>query len=171
MTRERRDPHYSPGKIRGVNHYFEDRIGQMSSYIYIDYDDGGTQGFGGIALGPKDGKFEKAWVRELCLHFEVSKLEELVGLKCHVLRCWDEWNTTIDGIEAPNGSRFTIRGFLKRNLKDYQETSAFADKAESIQREISFLERRIAEERTRMRNMRKKYKAWDEPDTRGPIDE
>lgn len=154
------DPFRTPATISAVKHYFEDHVGQMSSYVFCDYDDGGTQGFGGLALGPKGGALEKQWERELMTTFGVVRFDSLVGKRCYVLRCFDQWNATMEGLEAENGNRFTVRGFVKRHLG--VDRDPLEQEQESLRSSIAMHERRAAEDKLSLSRVRKGYKSWEE---------
>lgn len=158
------DPFRTPATVSGVKHYFEEHVGQMTSYVFCDYDDGGTQGFGGLALGPKGGKIEKAWEEELLNIFCVTDLKHAVGKRCYVLRCFDQWNANMEGIENTHGDRLTIRGFVKRQFPDKPELwrNPLVQKEEDLRSSIAMHERRAAEGKIELRNLRKGYKSWEE---------
>lgn len=156
----KQDPFRTPATIDSAKHYFEDHVGQMSSFIFCNYDDGGTQGFGGLALGPKGGALEKAWELEVCDLFRVHSFGQLVGKRCYVLRSIDEWNATMEGLENDLGRRLTIRGFVKRHLGI--DRDPLAQEKESITSSIAMHERRAMEERRRLATLEARYKSWEE---------
>lgn len=131
------DPFRKAGQIESVKHYFEDHVGQWTNYVFVKYDDFGTQGFGGYALGREEGEFEQAYVRELCATFGVKKLDELVGKRCVALFEEKGWNAFSRGLECEKtGKRFTIRGFLKRNLKGYRDETAYEKNVQDLEKTI-----------------------------------
>lgn len=156
------DPFRTPATIESGKHYFEEHVGQMTSYVFCNYDDGGTQGFGGLGLGPKGGKLERAWERDVCDLFKVKDFKQLEGKRCYVLRCFDEWSATMEGLEAEDGRRLTIRSFLKRHLPDQKEQrDPLQYKIESLESSIEMHKRRAREDFETLRTIRKRYKAWD----------
>ena len=160
------DPFRKPGVIENVKHYFEDHVDQMTNFVFVKYDDFGTQGFGGYALGKKGEDLEKAYSREICATFGVRKMEQLVGKRCIALFAESGWNSVSVGLEdEETGKRFTIRGFLRRNLPGYKDESAYDKKLEELNRDRNRLRAnllRIEDELSEIAANKKLIREWDE---------
>jgi hypothetical protein len=98
------------------------------------------------------------FTKDLCSVFGVKKLTDLVGKKCYALRCFDELHTPIEALEAPSGARFVLTTWRKKHFPETKDP--LAGKRESIEGNISFLQRRVAEEKTRLAELDKNYHEW-----------
>jgi hypothetical protein len=115
--------------------------------VHLEGDPSGWgQGFGCLCM--KDEEESRRFVREVCETFGHSDPERLKGQKCLALYTDSPWGT-IEGIEAPGGKRFTIRGWRRRYYPDHAPTPTQAKRA-SIESDIRFHERRLAERRAEL---------------------
>lgn len=151
-----KDEFRKPGVIESVKHYFEDHVGQWTSYVFVKYDDYGTQGFGGYGQGrEEDDPLNRAYVRELCETFGVKRFDDLVGKRCVALFEEKGYNAYSRGLEdEETGKRFTVRGWLIRNLPSYKDVSTYETKMKDLDRDVRRAEetlRRIREERDNLR--------------------
>lgn len=117
---------------------------------------GSQEKFGGVPIG-----FE-AWKRELCETFDVQGFEDLPGKKCWVLRSFAEFHEPIEGLEAPNGKRFTRTGYARRHGRDPLYPNRLHCRVAYISDEISRLELRIAEMRHTLHGLSNRYFEWEE---------
>lgn len=133
------DPFRRSGVIETVKHYFEDHVGQWTSYVFVKYDKFGTQGFGGYGHGREKGNpLDGAYVRELCSAFGVRKLDDLVGKRCIALFEEKGFNAMSRGLESEEtGRRFTIRGWLKRNLPKFDDVPTYERNLREIDETIN----------------------------------
>lgn len=148
--------HRQFGTIQRVE-YAPCDYGPIQVIVTIDVFGGGSQEkFGGVPIG-----FE-AWKRELCETFDVQGFEELPGKKCWVLRSFAEFHEPIEGLEAPNGKRFTRTGYARRHGRDPLYPNRLHCRVADISDEISRLERRIAEMRHTLHGLSNRYFEWEE---------
>lgn len=134
--------------------------GERSPYdvwVYCDFENGGTQGFGGFVL---DKPLAKTYAQEICEVFGVKKFKNLKGLKGFALYSFGEWNDPIEGLEAPSGKRFTISGFRKRHFPD-KFKSALEEEQESLRLDIQWATRRIAECNAKLKTLNDNYIDWE----------
>jgi hypothetical protein len=104
---------------------------------------GWGQGFGGLAL--KDEGEITRFTKEVCETFDVANARELVGQTCTALYATSPFGT-VEGIEAPSGKRFTIRGYRLRHHPEYAQTPTVLERAR-LQGEVQFHTRRAEESR------------------------
>ena len=119
-------------------------------------DSGWGQGFGGLCLG--DDKLADDFEADIKAIFGVNKLEDLVGKQCYVLRCFDQWNENIEGLESLDGKRFTLTKWRKKHFPETK--SPLEDRIDSIHRSISSFTRRINQESDDLKTIRSKYVEW-----------
>jgi hypothetical protein len=109
----------SPGRIRAA-HLDTSHIATI--WVQVVYDEGGSQGFGGIAL--TENAVLESYTGDLLRTFGVQHLDGLAGRRCWILRRRDRPAADIEGLEAEDGSQFTItdwqrkHGFPTRPLED-----------------------------------------------------
>lgn len=82
-------------------------------WVQVDYDDGGSQDFGGIEL--PDDAHVTMYIKDLCAAFGVTKLTQLWGKRCHALKCRGGYQESIEGLEAEDGTRFTFTGWRRQH--------------------------------------------------------
>jgi hypothetical protein len=126
--------------------------------IWITVDGDGVQGFGGICFDDGESELEKDFIKSVCGVFGVKKLDDLVGKECYALRCFEEMHTPIEALEAPSGKRFVLTAWRKKHFPETKDP--LTGKRESIEGNISFLQRRVAEEKTRLAHLDNKYHEW-----------
>jgi hypothetical protein len=96
--------------------------GLLTVRVNLDFDGGGWNGwthgwiqsFGDLVL--RDDAECDTFVREICAIFGHSDPDRLVGQACVAL--YSHLGSKVEGIEAPSGKRWTIRGFLLRHYPD-----------------------------------------------------
>jgi hypothetical protein len=88
---------------------------------------------------------------------EDAAIQSLIGQECYVLRCWGTHNDAIEGLEVA-GRRLCRTSFLdgcgeriKRPIERERD---------SVSSEIRFLERRLSEERAKLRTLEDEYVDW-----------
>lgn len=151
------DKHRKPGAVRSVSPPFIEDHGILTTNVYVDLDECGTQGFGGLALNPI---LAKDYVARLCATFGVKDMSALVGKKCYALYSFDGFNELIEGLEsADTGHRFLHNAW--RRLHFPETKSVYAQKVESIQREIAHLRSRCADEEARLMRLRASHVDWE----------
>jgi len=129
-----------PAKIERVFRGKEDH-GIETVTIHLE-GPGWGQGFGCLCM--TDEAESRLFLQEMCAAFDLADPERLVGLECHAL--YSTPYGTIDGLEAPSGKRFTIRGWRKRHYPDHAPTPT-EEKRESLLNTIAWAERRAAQAR------------------------
>jgi len=144
------------GTIRDARVFVEDH-GILTSYITIDFDSGGTQGFGGLCLNNK--KTAKSYTDDICKIFGVKNLEDIVGMKCYALRNFDTWNEIISGIETLDGKRFTHYAWRKKMFPNYVK-HPLAEKLESLNRDLEYLKKRIVQTELEIASISEKFVDW-----------
>lgn len=133
-------------------------------WVQVDYDKGGSQGFGGLAL--QDQRIMASYVAALCDTFGVHALGDLKGLRCHALKCWEGHQETIEGLEAPDGRRFTITGWRRKQGLDFP--SPLEQRRESLRRDIAEATRCIETATRQMAALAEGYTDWSqEPEAPG----
>jgi hypothetical protein len=117
-------------------------------YIRLQFK-GSFQVFGGLCLQDVAGSRE--YLSEVCAIFNVAESKQLVGQKCIAL--YSTPCGCIEGLEAPNGKRFTHYGFIKRHCPGKERTPT--EKArESLESDIRHHRRRLAESEEKLRNFK-----------------
>ena len=135
-----------PARIASVFRGQEDH-GIWTVLISLEGPTGGwSQGFGQLCL--KDETETHQFLQEVCDVFEFSDPMRLKGAECFALYSESPWSS-IEGIEAPNGRRFTIKGYRRRHYPKHAPTPTQA-KRDSLLRDIAFHERRAAERRVEL---------------------
>ena len=116
------------------------------------------QAFGGVVLDEE--KYGPAFIRELCETFGVSKLDDLVGKECHGLWAYGRHNESIEGLEAPDGKRFTMTSFRRRHWPEMDHSVIAARKA-SLIGTINWAERRASEARADLAKLTDGFVDWE----------
>jgi hypothetical protein len=131
----------------------------LTCSVGVDFS-GGHQGFGNLIL---DEDLIVSFERELCEAFGVRATKELVGKKCFALRCFGHWNDNIEGLESlDTGKRFTLNGWRKRNVKNFEVISPLEQRKKSLHANIEWARRRIADSELELARIDKEYTSWDE---------
>jgi hypothetical protein len=104
------------------------------------------QSFGNLCL--RDDAEARQFVWEVCDVFGLADPERLVGQACVALYSESPWST-IEGIEAPSGRRFTIKGYRRRHYPDQALTPTEERRARLVSM-IASHERRLAEYRAEL---------------------
>lgn len=151
-----KDSHREEGTIASV---FSGRAYHEIPTVCVDIDLGGGchQGFGNLVL---DEKGEKLFLRELCDLFHVQDPKQLVGKKCFALRSFSEWNTPIEGLEAPDGKHFTITSFRKRHYPNNSQ-SVIRSKKQSLRDDIARYKHQIKEAEQDLEALDDDYVDWE----------
>lgn len=102
----------------------------------------------------------RGFVEMLLRSLGVGELSDLVGMELHALRCWDTHGAMIEGLETLDGKRFTKTAWAREVLGDTSDP--LTREMSSLQREISFLTRRIEQTQDLITQRVLTYKAWDE---------
>lgn len=132
-----------PAKITRLFRGKEDH-GIWTVVVHLESPTGGWgQGFGCLAL--KDEDETRVFVQEVCAIFGHSDPERLTGQECLALYCVSPWDS-IEGIEAPDGKRFTVRGFRLRHYPNHAPTPTDSKRA-SLVHTIEWASRRVNEAR------------------------
>ena len=136
----------------------ENNRGLWSSWIFIDFEDGGSQGFGGLYL--KNKTIATHYMHSVCAAFGVPSWDDLVEKKCYALKNFGGYEESINGIESVDtGFRFTHYKWRKELFPE-QTKDPFEERAESIKASIINMERDIIEKKKALANLKSKYKAW-----------
>lgn len=153
-----RDPYREFGKITAVKAEEFRGDGGEPNTVWVTWEAEGTgQGFGGLML---DKKGIKVFLDMLCDTFGTRIPEQLVGKPCYALRAFGGWNEPIWGLESgETGRRFTLKSF--RTAMGYEAPSRFEETTKSLKSSIAMHERRAAEDRLTLNNLKKTYKDWD----------
>ena len=147
--------HRDPGTIDNITH--GDDHGLITSWVIIHFDNGCSQGFGGLCLEEKTLKY---FLRDLCKTFGVRKPWQLLGKKYIALRSFGGWNETIEGLETPKGKRFTITGFRKAYYPEHA-TSPLETRRAYLKLEIASWHRRIRDNETTLQNIDADFVDWE----------
>lgn len=125
------NPKRELGKIESVFQGPEDHD-IITCSVHIEFDSGGAQGFGYLALG----NLLEDFVNDLCATFNVKNLKDLIGKKCFALRCFSGHNEPIDGLESiETGKKFIINHWRKKHFANTKTT--LQDKIESLNNRIN----------------------------------
>lgn len=148
--------------------YGPDDHGCLTCWLHLSFG-GSVQGFGGLAL---DEKLGPDFAAALCALFGVpfespDSLNQLIGRRCWALRCFDENNTPIEGLEviwnlglkAEHAQRFTLTGWRRKHFPETLDV--LTAETHRIEREIAWAKRRLAEEEERLRTARSRYHSWE----------
>lgn len=119
---------------------------------------GSSQGFGNLCLG--DETMAKDFVDNLCTIFGVSKLEQLKGRNCYALRCFDEWNALIEGLEAdgPAGT-FLLTKWRRRHRPETK--NPLEEKREALVSRAQDLARQVSENAAAIARLDASYTDWE----------
>jgi len=131
--------------------------GCLVQWVQIEYDEGGSQGFGGIILSPEQAK---DYVKELCKTFNVKSIKKLKGKRAYALRSFDEFDGTIEGlVSIETGKAFLINVWRK---KHYPETkSVLEQKKEIIKARIESAKRNIFSWEEDLNRLDRSYIDWE----------
>lgn len=144
------------GTIKDARVYVEHRD-ILTSYITIDFDSGGTQGFGGLNLGNK--KIAKSYTDDICKAFGVKNLEDIVGMKCYALRNFSTWNEIICGLETLDGKRFTHYAWRKKMFPEHTK-HPLAEKLESLNDDLEYFKKKIEQTELEIAGISEKFVDW-----------
>lgn len=144
------------GTIIEAKVYTEDR-GILTSYITIDFDNGGTQGFGGLYL--LNDETAASYADAVCKVFGCKNMSYLVGKKCYALRNFATWNSDIVGLETLDGKRFTHYAWRKEMFPDVTK-HPLTDKISSLTNELARLKRRVEEKEQEIYSLSEKFTDW-----------
>lgn len=130
--------------------------GILTSFLHMEIK-GGSQGFGGLALDERTGEIWKAQLAEL---FSVRTFEEIEGRSCYVLRCWDTWNTPIEGLEV-DGKRFTITKFRRYCWPELNILDPLEMREKELRSSIRHIAKRIERDMDDLEEVRRDYVDWN----------
>lgn len=151
------DAYREHGTINSVKGPHTEDHGILTTWVFIDFTKGCSQGFGGIML---DAKLAESYTKDLCAAFGVKTIEDLAGKKCYALKSFSGWNEPIEGIEsADTGCRFLHNRWRKKHFMD--TTDVLSNRKKSVENEISFLNRRLDEEKLKLTKLSKDFVDWD----------
>lgn len=102
---------------------------------------GWGQAFGMLCM--KDETEARLFVQEVCAAFDTQDSETLAGRSCTALYSVSP-RSTIEGLEAPSGKRFTIRGWRKRHYPNEAPTPTEEERSR-LEGNVASLRRRLAE--------------------------
>jgi len=147
----------SPGKIAAVARgYDPDRCCHHVSLTVED-----TKGGQALSLmfnDEKEGSLYQAWIDEICTLFGVKHINEVVSKTCFVLRCFEENNCPIEGLEV-DGRRLTHTGFLRRHSKD---PGTVLDREQNrLRGEVQWAQRRKEQAEKRLIEVTNEYVDWE----------
>jgi len=142
-------------KVQEVFYGKEDH-GILTCSLMLGSEGNSMQGFGNLALDEETGP---AFVSSICELFKVNKLGKIKGKSCFALRCWPDWNTSIEGIEV-DGSRFLLTQFRRKFWPNDTKT-VLKTKKESILKEIAWAKRRVTELEMEMAQVTNGYIDWE----------
>ena len=149
MTTYTKEKLRRPARITSVFRGKEDH-GIWTVSVMLEGPTGGWgQGFGNLCM--QDEEETRTFVREVCATFNIADAERLVDQECIALYTDSPWGT-IEGIEAPSGKRFTIRGWRKRHYPDHAPTPT-EEKRTSLERRIASDERHLAERKAELASL------------------
>lgn len=129
--------------------------GIQTAWIYLDFK-GSSQGFGGLSL---TNGLDIHFISDLCSLFNVDKFKDLKGKKCYALRCFDTWNTPIEGLETENGEIFTITDFRHKHVPG-KIVTPLENKKTDLLSTISWATGRIKQAEQDLKEIEKEYVAW-----------
>jgi hypothetical protein len=90
-----------------------------SVWVQVEYDQGGSQGFGGLALNEE--ALREDYIHDLLDTFDKPRLAELVGQRVWVLRRRPDWQARIEGLTSVATSRrFTHTDWQRKH--GFEET-------------------------------------------------
>jgi hypothetical protein len=141
------------GKVHSTFYGREDH-GILTAVVRIEFDGGGGQGFGCLAFANE--RIADDFVVDLCTTFGVKRLQDLHGRRCIALRCFGYNNELIEALEAPDGKRFVLTAWRRKH--DPDAPTPLEARSQQVEREIALLERRLVEERARLRRLSAEYR-------------
>ena len=145
------------GKVANIFVGKEDH-GIFTCSISIEFNGGGSQGFGGLCLN--EDKLGKSFVKDLCETFGVKELDDLKDKECYALRCWDGFNDRIEGLESVNtGKRFIISNW--RRKMGFKSLSPLEEKRNSLKTDIEYAKQRIERCKQELKILEKNYTDWE----------
>jgi len=144
--------HVAPGVIAEIIHPSD----ETAVCLTIKLDSGEIRGFGGDCL-TKEGV--TAFLQGLCETLEVATPQKLVGTYCYALKSFSDWDDKIEGLESPSGDRFTLTGFMSRNLPGRVE-SPLTKRKELLSRELEAVRRRSMEIEAKLATLAADYIDW-----------
>lgn len=161
-----------PGVIAAVFYGKEDH-GILTCSIRIDFN-GSTQSFGNLCLTEELGP---DFVRAVCVSFGVkvptglvllSTLREclgrLIGERCYALRCFDDYNTPIEGLENQYGDAFLLTTWRRQHFPDTK--SPFETRKAELRQRIESAKQQIARAKVTLAKLPSEYYDWEARDHR-----
>jgi hypothetical protein len=118
----------------------------------------GHQGFGGLAFD-NDGIKKKAFLADLCAVFGVSDHEQLVGRPCVALRCFDTWNSPIEGLESTSGKRFVLTDWRRKHWPEIEILDPLEERIAAMKRDLARLRQDAKDLRARIPVVKANYRA------------
>ena len=103
----------------------------------------------------------RQFARDFCALFDAGDLESLRGRSCFVLRCFDRFSETIEGIESESGRRITRTGWWRQHA-DPTWPSEIVRRQRSLDRDIARLEAQLSERRQERATLIDNYVEWTE---------
>jgi hypothetical protein len=131
------------------------------------------QSFGGLCLNPlargQGGEvlLGPDFAASVCSLFDVEftgpeeSLTLLVGKRCFALRCFEEWNSPIEGIEAESGARFTLTAWRRKFFP--ATADVLTEKTTRLREEIAEHGRRAEQLRDSLGSLESRYHDWEAP--------
>lgn len=151
-----KDKYRQAAKVSSVYNGREDH-GIKTISVVIDYEEGGTQGFGNLFLNDDD--LRKSFINDLCDTFDVDDLKDMVGKKCFALFSFGRWNETIEGLEhADSGNRFVLTTWRKKHFKDIK--NPLEAEQEALKDNIARYAENMERCKAKLKTLDKEYKAW-----------
>lgn len=157
---------HEPGVIAAVFYGKEDH-GILTCSIRIDFK-GSTQSFGNLCL---DEKLGPDFVRAVCENFGVKVpsaptqrelrecLNQLVGQRCYALRCFDDYNTPIEGLENQYGDAFLLTTWRRQYFPDTE--SPFETRKAELRQRIESAKQQIARAKVTLAKLPSEYYDWE----------
>lgn len=150
--------HRESGTISGHMYGQEDH-GILTCFVYVDYDNGSCQGFGGLCLGADYGL---DYVKSLCDTFGVERLEDLAGMRCNILRNFTDYNASIEGLEDPDtGKRFTLTKWRRKHWSYEESSTPYHRERARLESDIQQAYRTIEDRQEKLKTLDARYVDWD----------
>jgi hypothetical protein len=129
--------------------------GNFNVMVYLEFDSGGIQGFGGLSLNKEESG--PRFARAISNIFDVTYLNDIIGKKCWVLFPFGYYNETIEGIETEYG-RVTLTGFLRKYDPNFKSPLDFelARQRGNIEHAV----RQLSQAVEKLKVLDKIYKDW-----------